>query len=120
MTTKTCQRCEATKDLEAFGQDKRTPDGRAHTCAECKTAARAPKGKHGKARTLGDVVKKHTRKAKPDPSMAITSSRSVTAENDGDGNIALGLTLDGEVTQFWITHAEAAKLRDWLDAQGLS
>ena len=51
MTTKTCIKCGADKPLSAYGNDTRTADGKARTCAECKLATNS--GGRGKKRKGG-------------------------------------------------------------------
>lgn len=39
MTTKYCKKCDATKAIEEFGQDRHSADGRTFYCKACKSAA---------------------------------------------------------------------------------
>lgn len=53
--TKTCRRCEQELDLDQFGDDSRTPDGKAKVCRSCRVRPMAPE-KKAPAKTLKAVV----------------------------------------------------------------
>ncbi len=118
MSQKVCRRCETEKPLEEFGNDSRTPDGRSHLCSECRVTNKGRR--KGKGKTLAEVVEKHTRKAKPKTPAAMShaTTRTVSAENDGSGNISVSVDDGaGDATLLYLTYAEAQALRDWLAGQ---
>ena len=77
--TKECRRCEKSLALDQFGDDGRTPDGKAHLCKGCRVVggkARAkqsapPKpakaAKPPRVKTLRQVVANHTARSSPPP-----------------------------------------------------
>ena len=77
--TKECRRCHESKHVVEFGDDSRTPDGKAHLCKGCRVvggkarAKQSDKPKPAKAakparvKTLRQVVANHTARSSPPP-----------------------------------------------------
>ena len=70
--SKVCVKCETDKLIDAFRKDKRTPDGYASICADCK----GTKGKGGKKAKRATNGKANASPA-PEPIASITSPLEV-------------------------------------------
>ncbi len=83
--TKPCRGCGEPKPLSRFGKDSRTPDGKAHTCLDCKTdgARRAARTREQKQREIkrkkheAEVVRAHQPAAEEPPKHTTPANKSV-------------------------------------------
>lgn len=97
---KECRRCHHSKPLDEFGEDSRTPDGKAHLCKACRIVGGKARAKQTdlpksakpsqRVKTIKDIVTRHAANKAP---VTRFDARAVLLDELRERHTAIGVAI---------------------------